>query len=67
MNVGPDSSVEDLLERFPFLTRVFVRFNLPCLVCGEPFWGTIRELAEKHGTDLEALVDALNRELEREP
>jgi len=64
MKVNPDDSVEELLGRFPHLTRVFVRFNLPCLVCGEPFWGTVRELAQKYETDLDELLEALNRSLE---
>ena len=61
--IESDSSVEEILERHPGLTRVFVRFNVPCLVCGEPFWGTVGQLAAKHGVDLEVLLAELNAAL----
>jgi hypothetical protein len=66
VKVDGDTSVEELLEHNPALSRVFIRFKVPCLVCGEPFWGTVRELADKHDVDLQDLLDALNDELRDE-
>jgi hypothetical protein len=64
MRIEQDSPVEEVLDKHPTLARVFVRFNVPCLVCGEPFWGTVRELAQKYNVELEDLLMALNGALE---
>jgi len=56
------TSIEDLVALFPEAVRVLVRHNLPCLVCGEPVWGTFEEVARGSGKD-EAEIDALVLEL----
>lgn len=53
--------VADVIKVYPTLTQVFIEHGLPCLVCGEPFWGTIRELSQQHGTDVKTLVEKLNQ------
>ena len=35
-------------------------FGLPCLVCGEAFWGTIEELTRQKDVNIEELVKKLN-------
>jgi len=39
------TGVEELLERFPESVQFLINRKLPCLVCGEPSWGTLEELA----------------------
>jgi hybrid cluster-associated redox disulfide protein len=63
MNTEPlteDTTIEELLERLPGSIRVFQEFQLPCFVCGEPTWGTIGELARRHGVNLQELLRRLN-------
>jgi hypothetical protein len=55
------TTVEEVLEQKPGTARVFVEMGLPCFVCGEPVWGTVAELCERHGKDLARVLDALNR------
>jgi hypothetical protein len=60
--------VEELLERFPAATRVLLQHNIPCLVCGEPVWGTLGQLLEGHGkgpAETAAIIDELRKELEQ--
>jgi len=47
--IRPDDLVEDVVQRSPQTVRVFMSHRFPCLVCGEPVWGTIRENAERNG------------------
>jgi len=47
--INGDTLIEDLLEKHPELAGVFVRLGLPCFTCGEPAWGTVGELCERHG------------------
>ena len=43
-----------------------VAMGLPCMTCGEPFWGTFEDLARqcgKHEAATDALVDELNTQI----
>ncbi|RKX70185.1 disulfide oxidoreductase [candidate division WOR-3 bacterium] len=59
--ITKDSSVEEVITRFPDAVAIFIKHGLPCLVCGEPFWGTIEELARKYGVDVDLLIAELNK------
>lgn len=65
MDITSDTRVEDILTQQPALTKVFVEFGLPCLVCGEAYWGTIADLARGHDIDMDALLMALNDKKEK--
>lgn len=67
--ISPDISIEDLLERYPGSVKFLIDKGLPCLVCGEPSWGTLKELAREKGLDdnaLARLVEDMNRTLSSE-
>ncbi len=59
--ITPEMSIEEVLTRWPATARVFVKWGMKAMVCGEPAWGTIRELAERSGvSDLEGLCRELS-------
>ncbi len=50
-------SVEDLITAYPGSVRYLIHHNVPCLVCGEPIWGTVEEAMRGAGkTDEEINV-----------
>jgi len=56
--------IEDLVEAFPKAVRILAEHNIVCIRCGEPYWGTLGELAADKGiTDLEEVLQALRTEL----
>ncbi len=59
--ITAQTSVEDVLKEYPTLVHVFIEQGLPCLVCGEPFWGTIEELSRQQHIDVKALINKLNQ------
>ena len=59
-SITAQTHIDQLLAKYPSLSRTFIQFGLPCLVCGEPYWGTIEELARQHDVDLGELVNVLN-------
>ncbi|MFO7650601.1 MAG: DUF1858 domain-containing protein [bacterium] len=61
MKLTAETTVEDVLAQAPGTAGVFVELGLPCFVCGEPAWGTVGELCERHGKDVAAVLAALNR------
>ncbi|UCD04969.1 MAG: DUF1858 domain-containing protein [candidate division WOR-3 bacterium] len=58
--IDSSAHVDQLLSKYPALSKIFIEFGLPCLVCGEPFWGTIAELAKRHQVSIDELVKRLN-------
>lgn len=67
--IVPGISIEELLERYPGSVKFLIEKGLPCLVCGEPSWGTLEELAREKGWDEKAiaqLVDEANHTLSKE-
>jgi len=60
MKIDADIPVEDLVEKHPHAVRILSEFNIVCIRCGEPYWGTLGELAADKGvTDLEPVLIAL--------
>jgi hypothetical protein len=60
----PGISIEELLDRYPGCVRFLIDKGLPCLVCGEPSWGTLEELARDKGwddRDIDHLIEEMNR------
>ena len=47
MKITPESKVEEIVERYPKAVGWLVKHGIICVVCGEPFWGTLGELMEK--------------------
>ncbi len=47
MKITPDSKVEEIVERYPKAVGWLIQHGIICVVCGEPFWGTLGELMER--------------------
>ena len=65
--ITADVKVDELVQQYPGTVKFLMRHNLPCVVCGEPFWGSLRELCkQKKWTDeqIEELVAEFNRTFE---
>ncbi len=61
--ITENMTIEDLLDKYPGTVKVFIDMKIPCLVCGEPLWGTVKETAETYGVELSLLLRRLNEEL----
>ncbi len=49
--ITEDMLVADLVAAYPFSVAFLASRNLHCIICGEPVWGTVEELArDKHFT-----------------
>jgi len=66
MEITPDTAVEDLVRDVPASVRILSRHGLVCIRCGEPYWGTLRQLAESKGiVDLAPILQELHHEAAR--
>jgi hypothetical protein len=62
VEISADIRIEDLVAAMPESVRVLARHGIVCIRCGEPYWGTLRELADEKGIrDLTPVLDDLIR------
>ncbi|MCK4721298.1 DUF1858 domain-containing protein [bacterium] len=60
--ITTDSNVEEFVEKHPKAVGWLVQHGIICVVCGEPFWGTLGDLMEKKNIkNPEKLLKNLNK------
>lgn len=65
--ISLDIQVEELAAGYPEAVGFLTRHGIRCIRCGEPVWGTLRELLEETGVENpEDVVTELNAYLKRE-
>jgi hypothetical protein len=60
------TSIEDLVRDYPGAVSFMISHRLPCLVCGEPVWGTLEDIAHESGLskgEIDQLVLKINAEI----
>ncbi len=56
----PDDWVEEVLRDHPSVSSFLRRWDIICVQCGEPVWGTLREVIEAKQQDVTQVLAALN-------
>lgn len=67
--ISADIPIEELVNAFPSSVPFLIARGLPCLVCGEPAWGTLGEMAARHGlkpAETDTLVHEMNLSMGKE-
>lgn len=62
--ISKSTTIEELIEIEPKAVSYLLDKGIACLICGEPYWGTLEELVIKKGysrDDLEKIVDDINK------
>ncbi len=60
MKITFDTKIEEVVPLYPDSVKIFMRFGIPAISCGEPIWGTIGEAIKKYNV---GKPDELIREL----
>ena len=61
--IHPDLTIEQLVSLIPRAAALLRRRGIVCIQCGEPVWGTLREVAAEKGiTDLAPILAELRAE-----
>jgi len=63
-DISSNITVDSLLENFPTSSRFLTHEGVVCFVCGEPTWGTLGEIIDKKGLDIEDIIAGLKKFLE---
>ena len=64
--ITADTPVDLLVSTYPHAVGLLIAHGLPCVVCGEPYWGSLSELAQNKGWksgQIEQLISQLRVEL----
>ncbi len=57
-----DTTIEEIVEKYPELVRPLMEYGIKCIACGEPVWGTLEENAEEKGIEnLDEIIVELNK------
>jgi len=59
--IHSDITIEEFVEQYPEVVRILMEEGIPCIICSEPFWGTLRENAEKRGKNILEIIEKLNQ------
>lgn len=61
MEIDADVNVEELVEAYPKAVGFLADRGIVCIRCGEPYWGTLRELAttKQLGKEVEGIAEEL--------
>ncbi len=51
MNITPDIDVEELVEDYPKAVNFLADRGIVCIRCGEPYWGSLRDLVAVKNLD----------------
>ena len=51
IDISLDTSIEELVERYPEAVRFLSRCGVRCIRCGEPLWCTLGELLHEDGIE----------------
>lgn len=53
--------IEDLVNDYPEVISPLAELGIICIACGEPVWGTLKELVDKKGlNNLDEIIGQLN-------
>lgn len=65
-NITLETTVEELVERYPEAVGFLARNNVRCIRCGEPLWCTLGELFREDGVENpQLLINQLKRFLKK--
>ena len=62
LEIDENVRIEELVEALPVAVRILAERGIVCIRCGEPYWGTLKELAGEKGiTELDPILEELRQ------
>ncbi|MBS1270970.1 MAG: hypothetical protein MAGBODY4_00099 [Candidatus Marinimicrobia bacterium] len=57
--ISREMLIEDLVKHYPDSVSVLMEYDVQCIACGEPVWGTLGEKIENKNLDWDPIREAL--------
>lgn len=62
LQIDGEVRIEELVDALPAAVRILADHGIVCIRCGEPYWGTLAELAAEKGVrNLAPVLEDLRR------
>jgi len=59
--ITQDILIEDLVDAYPESVSILMEYDVQCIACGEPVWGTLGEKIRSKNLDPEPVMEALHQ------
>jgi len=59
--ITQDILIEDLVDAYPESVSILMEYDVQCIACGEPVWGTLSEKIRSKNLDPEPVMEALHQ------
>ncbi len=59
--ITEDILIEDLVNAYPESVSILMEYDVQCIACGEPVWGTLGEKIQSKNLDPEPVMRALHQ------
>lgn len=59
--ITPDILIEDLVDAYPESVSILMEYDVQCIACGEPVWGSLGEKIRSKNLDPEPVMEALHQ------
>ena len=63
MAITKDMSIIDIVQQYPDTVDILMNAGMGCLGCAAAHFENIEQGAMAHGSDIDALIDALNESI----
>ena len=61
--VKASDDVETVLDKYPSAVKFFSDKNIVCVQCGEPVWGSVKDIIEVKYDNVDEIIKELNEYL----
>jgi iron-sulfur cluster repair protein YtfE (RIC family) len=59
MEITKDTTIEEIIEKYPKSLEIFKKYNIIVFICGEVVWDTISGVCEKSGINFEKISEEI--------
>lgn len=56
MDINPQTSVESIVEKYPDSIKVFQKYNINIIICGQIVWDSLEDICKKNGVDVNIII-----------
>lgn len=63
--VKASNYVDEIIDKYPSTVKYFSEKGIVCVQCGEPVWGTVKDMIAKKYDDVDAVIKELNEYIDK--
>ena len=64
--IKPSDTIEELIEKYPGIDKHLRKWDIICVLCGEPVWSRLGDLIRQKGLDEDKIIADINEHFSHE-